>query len=81
MLEPIFLGFGFEIVCEKGLDVHLVAQTATAALNATCLQFKVPPPIAELSNLGHAGFTLPIPVGATRDRRTGRYKLTAVTER
>jgi hypothetical protein len=66
--------------------VHLVAQTATAVLSTTCLQFNPlgpapAPPFKASSRLGQAGLILPTAAAAARARRVGRYKLNAVTER
>lgn len=77
---------GFQVAEIGSLDVHLVAQTATAVLNTTCLQFNAfgptpAPPFNASSRLGHAGLILPAAAAAARARRVGRYRLSAVTER
>ena len=69
--------------------IRLVAQTATAALSATCLQFntaapaaaELDPPVNAPSKLGNGGFAAPVVAANALPRRAGRYKLNAVQER
>lgn len=63
--------------------LHLVAQTVTAALKSTCLQFHAltPPLLVKLdSRLGHGGSAVPAAVAAALALSVGRYRLNAVQE-